>query len=648
MTLEWDRMIRRISTKWVLAVLAAVIVPFVGLAWLVNTKVSDRMAGDVVRYHLLRMATELANRIDDEIEERRKDVAFLATVPLVSWFVAGPDNDAGVFGYQVEGLIDSMVRQSGVYDYVMVIDRNGRVVRTNTIRADGTPLPSTVIGHLEDQKYSQTRWFQDALEKGAATIDFHRVQASVSDESYSGWYVGFVHRIALQPDQLEKNVQVGVILALMNWEHIQSHVSNFGRRRPTPEGEGSVGEDIYASSYAWMWASDADTIIAHPDEIYGTRVSTLEGGALKPLIAAARAADGGMYPEYEFKGVAKKAAFQHCRGPDQGGFGWVVGVGVDVDDIYAPVRELSRWLYTSSAVALALAVLLTVTVAHRTTRPIRELEQLTRRVGQGDLDARIDVRSNDELGQLASSFNRMTAELKENREKLVRAEKEKAWREMARQVAHEIKNPLTPISLSVGLLRRSRDEQSPEFDKILDRTIDLIQRQVENMRDVARDFYAFAGEHKDLRPVSASDILDDVLTLNEALAEERGVRLRRDPSADGELVRADADELQRALLNLVSNAIEAMPDGGDLHTRVSVEGEQVVIEIRDTGTGLSAEASQRLFEPYFTTRSSGTGLGLAIVRRIIEDMGGSVSLENSSTGRGAVARVVLPREQGSA
>ncbi|MEE8467595.1 MAG: sensor histidine kinase [Planctomycetota bacterium] len=642
-------MIRRISTKWVLAVLAAVIVPFVGLAWLVNTKVSDRMAGDVVRYHLVTMVTELANRIDDEIEERRGDVAWMAGMPFVNYLVDRDlDDEDGVFRMTVEGNIDRMIAEREVYDYVVVIDQSGRAMATNTTLANGAPLPPMVIARLMDQKYSDRRWFREAMRTGQATIDFHYVEMGVVDEDYDGWYVGFIHRIALQPYQLEKDVQVGVILALMNWEHIQSHVSSFGLRNPTLEGEGSVGEDIFASSYAWMWASDADTIIAHPDELYGTRVSTLESGALKPLIAAARAADYGMYPDYEFKGVAKKAAFQHCRGSDQGGFGWVVGVGVDDDDIYAPVRELSRWLYTSSAVALALAVLLTVTVAHRTTKPIRELEQLTRRVGHGDLDARIDVRSNDELGQLASSFNRMTAELKENREQLVQAEKEKAWREMARQVAHEIKNPLTPISLSVGLLRRSRDEQSPEFDKILDRTIDLIQRQVENMRDVARDFYAFAGEHKDPRPVSASDILDDVLTLNEALAEERGVRLRRDSSADAELVRADADELQRALLNLVSNAIEAMPDGGDLHTRVSVEGEQLVIEIRDTGTGLSAEASQRLFEPYFTTRSSGTGLGLAIVRRIIEDMGGSVSLENSSTGRGAVARVVLPREQGSA
>ncbi len=641
MTLEWARMIRRISTKWVLAVLAAVIVPFVGFAWLVNTKVSDRIGGAVVRYHLLTMATELASRIDDEIEERRGDLAWMSGMSIINYLVDEREDTYSTFLQTVKDDIDRMVTVRGVYDYVVVIDRNGRGVATNTIRADETPLPPMVIARLLDEDYSDRPWFREAMQVGQSTIDFHAVEMGVAEEGYDGWYVGFIHRIALQAYQKEEDGYLGVVLALMNWKHIQSHVSSFGA--PNLEGESSVGEDIYASSYAWMWAADADTIIAHPDEIYGTRVSTLENGELMPLIEAARASDWGMYPDYEFKGVAKKAAFQHCRSTDQGGFGWVVGVGVDVDEIYAPVRELSRWLFSSAAVALALAVLLTVTVAHRTTKPIRELQQLTRRVGHGDLDARIEVRTQDELGQLADSFNRMTAELKENRAQLMQAEKEKAWREMARQVAHEIKNPLTPISLSVGLLRRSRDEQSPEFDTILDRTIDLIQRQVEKMRDVARDFYAFAGEHRDPRPVSPSDILDNVLTLNEALAEDRGVRLRSNPSTGGELVRADADELERALLNLVSNAIEAMPDGGDLHTSVSAEGEQVVIEIRDTGTGITKEISERLFEPYFTTRSSGTGLGLAIVRRIIEDMGGSVTLENSSTGRGAVARVVLSR-----
>ena len=638
-------MIRRISTKWVLAVLAAVVVPFVGFAVFVETKVSSRLAVDVVRFHLLSLAADLADRIDEELDERRSDVALLASISLTKWFVDDLDDDRGTFRPDVEAIFNTTVREKEVYDYVLAIDTEGRVVGTNTRRADGTEFTDELKDWLGAKDYSAEPWFREAMETGISHVGFHRIDPGLPvGQPAGGWYVGFVHRI--DPLATQKH-PVGVVLALMNWSFVQLEVARYGVRQLAPEGTiHPVGEDIYASSYAWLWDSDGDTIIAHPrQELYGKRVSTLEGGKLIGLVEAVAEASFGMYPDYNFRDVDKKAAFKHCKSRAAGGFGWVVGVGADDAEIYAPVDELSDWLFTTSTVILTLAVVFTLFIAHRTTRPIRELEQLTRRIASGDLDARIEVRAKDELGQLASSFNRMAAELKENREQLVKAEKEAAWREMARQVAHEIKNPLTPISLSVGLLKRSRDERSPEFDAIFDRTIDMIQRQVENMREVARGFYTFAGEHRDTKPVTVWRAMDAVLELNAALAEERGVRLHPvDGTGKEDLVSADPDELQRALLNLVSNAIEAMPDGGDLYSRVESRDGRVVVEIRDTGTGISPDVAAHLFEPYFTTRSSGTGLGLAIVRRIVEDMGGVVELDNAMQGRGAVARVVLPRD----
>jgi nitrogen fixation/metabolism regulation signal transduction histidine kinase len=268
-------------------------------------------------------------------------------------------------------------------------------------------------------------------------------------------------------------------------------------------------------------------------------------------------------------------------------------------------------------------------------------------VGHGDLDAHIKVRSGDELGQLARSFNRMTAELKANRAQLVQAEKEAAWRGMARQVAHEIKNPLTPISLTLGLLKRSRDENSPEFDSILKRTIDVIQRQVEIMRKVVGDFTALAGVPRALSRVNVHTVLVDSLELHRAVAEDQEVDLRI-PELKGSLAplaQADHSELQRALVNLVSNALDAMPAGGVLRSQVTVTESEVQMELADTGSGISAEAADHLFEPHFTTRSAGTGLGLAIARRVVEDAGGSISLENAMEGPGAVARVSLPRSE---
>jgi signal transduction histidine kinase len=637
-------MIRRISTKWVLAVLWAVVVPFVGFSWFVDVKVSGALAGDVVRYYLVRMASDLAERLDEELEERSKDAEILAGVQLVSWLVedvvdSNTEDGAVTFESMVQKLFNNMVESRAVYDYVIALSPDGRVVMTNSVDADGERLPGWLQEHWDGVAFADEPWFQDALTDGEAMLDFHRLELEGDEQRRDGWYIGFASRIEKWPPRPQA---AGVLLTLMSWDTIQESLDAYGNRQVMAGNAAVVGEDIYESSYAWLWRNDADTIIGHPDrELYGERVTQIAGGDLQVLSDAAKTEVRGMYPDYEFLGVHKKAAFAHCRDVGQGGLGWVVGVGVDVDDIYAPVRELSNWLFTTSAVILGLAVLFTFYIAHRTTRPIRELEQHTRRVGQGDLSARLDVRSGDELGQLAASFNRMTEDLQQAQGQLVKAEKDAAWREMARQVAHEIKNPLTPISLSAGLLERSWQEKSPEFEAILGRTIPMIQRQVENMRQVARDFYAFAGEHKDPRSVPLGLLLEHVLDLNAAWAEECGVRLDT-PKVDGVFVHADPDELQRALLNLVANAIDAMPDGGDLRISVDQLDDQVVLELRDTGKGFDPGIADKLFEPYFTTRTSGTGLGLAIVRRVIEDLGGSVELVNAQDGPGAIARLTLP------
>jgi signal transduction histidine kinase len=644
-------MIRRISTKWLLAVLAAVVVPFSVFAYFVNIKVTERLGKDVVRFHLLSMAGDLGGRIDEEVEERRNDVELVSAIPEVNWFVDGLDDDRGTFQVNVELIFDRLVHGRQVYDYVLALDKSGRVVGMNTIGPSGEKVGTLAENYFFSTDFAGEPWFQEAMAGGVSQNDFHALsfgpispgEPPPAEGHPTDHYVSFVQRIEPLSNQ---DGPVGVLVALMNWEHIQEAVGRFGVRRL---GEGTSElhqEDIYASSYAWIWMADANTIIAHPNrDLYGQKVEELEDGQLIGMVNAAREARWGMFPDYAFRGIQKKAAFKHCRGPEQGGFGWVVGVGVNNADIFATADQLSNWLITLSVSILVLTVVLTAYIAHRTTRPIRELEQHFDRVGHGDLDAHIEVRSGDELGQLARSFNRMTAELKANRAQLVQAEKEAAWRGMARQVAHEIKNPLTPISLTLGLLKRSRDENSPDFDSILKRTIDVIQRQVETMRKVVGDFTALAGVPRALTSVNVHAVLVDSLELHRAVAEDREVDLRK-PELKGSLpplAQADHSELQRALVNLVSNALDAMPGGGVLRSQVTVTESEVQVELADTGSGISAEAADHLFEPHFTTRSAGTGLGLAIARRVVEDAAGRISLENATDGPGAIARVTLPR-----
>ena len=633
-------MIRRISTKWVLTVLAAVVLPFLGFAWIVNYQVSERLR-DVVRYYLLSIAGDLRDRIDNEIDERKLDVQLLAEGPATEWAL-GPFSEN--FQDLLQNSFDGFMEKGREYDLVLLSDAEGRIIAVSTRAPGGVEHGSPA---LLQQDVSGEPWFRQALAGEVVLVDQH-VSDYVGPKNPSGkrrpenYHIGFAAPVVREAGE----DPAGVVFALMNWSKIQYILLRLER----PGLEGVVARDIYSSSYAWLWRDDCNTIIGHTDyELYGQLVSEppIE---LSTLVEAARASRWGMYPEYTFRGVSKNAAFAHTRAPEQGGFGWVVGLGIDDEDVYATVEELRSLLQLSTLSVLGIVVLGTVLIARRTTRPIVELHQQTERVARGDLDTQIAVQSEDELGALARAFNRMTRELAENREQLIRAEKDAAWREMARQVAHEIKNPLTPIALSADLLKRARDEGSPEFDEIFDRTIEMMKRQVENMRAIASDFHAFAGASQpDPEIVDARELSDEVLELSSAWAADLGVSVER--SGSGGTLFVDRGELRRVLINIVSNALEAMQDGGrlvvDIETVSQASGDVVKIQIRDTGCGLSEEARERLFEPYFTTRTHGTGLGLAIARRLLDEMGGSIELNAATDGDpGTVATLTIPAAGG--
>ena len=631
------RMIRRLSTKWVLTALAAVALPFLGFAWYVDDQVAKWNA-TYVEYDLLSLAGEMADRLDSEIHEHQLDVELWGATPLTEWAIGDFGGDEVRFAPMLEAGFNHFIGTRRHYDLILAVDAQGQLVVANSKDPQGNPLSRDVLDNLEAHDFTVESWFQTAMRGEVALVDHHRSNLLPPKNPSTGshpenYHIGFGVPIR---SQLDPTKVVGVVFGLMNWSHIQHDLL----RPVRPSIPGRETPDLYRSVYAWLWMSDADTIIGHKDaDLYTTRVSE-PPISLPSMVAAARSKDWGMYPGYSFRGVMKTAAFKHCAGPDKGGFGWVLGVGVDDPDIFAMVHDLHTLLIGATLFALGVVVAGTVVVARRTTRPILLLKEQTERIAAGDLEARVDVKSGDELGDLAQSFNHMTRELSESRKSLVKAEKDAAWREMARQVAHEIKNPLTPISLSVDLLKRARDEKSPQFDSIFDRTVDLVQRQVDGMRRIASDFSAFAGAHKTAPSAfDARAVLEEVLDLNAAWADELGVTVER--SLASAPVFVDRGELRRVLINLVSNSLEAMSRGGKLFAGVRAADGKVEITIRDTGVGISTEVRARLFEPYFTTRTGGTGLGLAIARRLVEEMAGEIQILPGPDGQGTLARVVL-------
>jgi len=643
-------MVRRISTKLLLAVLAAVVIPFLGFAVFVDNQMAERMSRQVVLYALKGLAADLASKVDRQVAQYIRDVGLWAESPTCDWAIAEfEDEQAGRLepGEQTDTRFrelqrlqfDAAVRVSDI-DLLLLLDSRGRVVISNSIDGQGRRLPLDVKVALYARDFSAEPWFLAGMEGRPYSTDHHvsdlvPVQNTAPGKHPENYHLGFSApvRSLADPEQV-----IGVLHSLVNWKPIQDEVS-----LPVMKNyfQGLVGPHEFPSAYGWIWAADADTIIGHPNtELYGQRVSGPDIG-LPQMVEKARSEEWGLYDEYTFRGKRKNAAFKRTAGPEQGGFHWVVGVGIDNDDIFKQVRELRGLLLKSTLAVLLLAVLMTMVIARRTTSPIEELQRHMQRVASGDLDARIEVRSKDELGQLAEAFNRMTAEIKDQREQLVRAEKDAAWREMARQIAHDIKNPLTPIKLSADLLRRAKDENSPEFDRIFDRTIETLQRQVEHLREISSDFHALTGSHNPQRvPVDVGAMLDEVLALDAAWAEAQHVTVTR--SGAGGTVLADPGLLRRVLINLISNAFDAMPAGGELHCELSTGDGELLLDLRDTGPGIPDDVRPHLFEPYFTTRTAGTGLGLAIARRVVEEMGGRISLVPAEPGPGTVASIVLP------
>jgi two-component system, NtrC family, nitrogen regulation sensor histidine kinase NtrY len=300
---------------------------------------------------------------------------------------------------------------------------------------------------------------------------------------------------------------------------------------------------------------------------------------------------------------------------------------------------------------IIVAILLSSWAAARVTRPVEQLARAAQQVAAGNWDTRVAVAGGDELSQLAESFNRMTAELLAQKERLVQTERVAAWRELARRLAHELKNPLFPLQLTVENLMRARTQSPEQFDEVFDESARTLLAEISNLKTIIGRFSEFSKmPHPQLQPVQMNEIVRGVLKLYQAQLEAPGrapiaCKLELDESAG--TMAADPDLLHRALSNLVLNAMDAMPSGGTLMVRTRHADGKVTIEVADTGSGLTPEECERIFTPYYTSKQHGTGLGLAIVQSVVSDHGGRISVL-SEPGSGTTFVIELPDNLGAA
>ena len=290
----------------------------------------------------------------------------------------------------------------------------------------------------------------------------------------------------------------------------------------------------------------------------------------------------------------------------------------------------------------ALSVLVAVFISNWTTRPLDLLKRSLSAVALGGTNRPIRYRGQDEVGQLVEVYNRKVDELRESAEKLARSERETAWREMAQQVAHEIKNPLTPMKLSIQHFQRTWAPDAPDAEAKLDRFSTGMVQQIEVLSGIANAFGDFAR-----MPRAKPEDLDLGEVAEMALSVFNGTpnvhfELERN-TADPLLIHADREQLLRVFNNLLKNAMQAVPDERVAHISVTLRREKTlaVAEVKDNGVGIEEADRERIFQPNFTTKSSGMGLGLAMVLRIVEAAGGTVTF-TTNVGVGTTFVLKLP------
>ena len=310
-------------------------------------------------------------------------------------------------------------------------------------------------------------------------------------------------------------------------------------------------------------------------------------------------------------------------------------------DAIAEAKQTFTWYMLSIAVlVMALVAFISQRIGKNLTNPIKVLVDSTTRVATGDLDEQCELKTHDEIGDLAAAFNRMTRDLKQSRDQLIQAERLATAGKMSASFAHEIRNPLSSMRMLAQMMMQ-KPEMSVEKHQ---QSLRYILEEIERIDTIVKGLMDFARPTAlNLTQQRLAPVLQAVLALMEANLAHHQIQLVLDLSPETPEVQFDSDKLKQAFMNAVLNAMEAMPQGGELKVSTFTKAGHICIKIMDTGIGIPEEDLEHIFQPFFTRKTKGTGLGLANMKRILEEHGGKVEIE-STPGKGTTVLMRLPTD----
>jgi signal transduction histidine kinase len=609
-----------LTKRFLFTLVLSAAVPLVAFSWFALVGMRDRMERRIGDVYLPQLASDAAVNVAARVDYIRRTLALLVT-PAAN-LLAEPGRRRE-FEDQAKLLPDV----NEFFDLILLLGAEGRVVHAlYNPRLDPTTRAARQALRPERVRQDDTPWYAEIV-RGASEVwvdrhlsPFLHRSSERSSRDPAEHHVGLALQVA--------GSTPGCLFALARWERVQEVVDNavaFLRdpaRASLPSAEGFV-------------VDPRGVALAHTQR--GAYGEPLQPDMLRQrVLSAAR----GPLAFIDGEGQPRRGGSARIEGLPPG-LAWWFGLHVRESELFATSRDFARLLMAAIAGLVLVLGLWSLIASRAITAPVRDLAEATRRLAAGDLDARVATTGPAELGELSRSFNQMAEDLARSRLQLRAAERQAAWAEMARQVAHEIKNPLTPMRMSAQLLQRARRDGDARAPELAERLAKTVLDQTDALAKIAADFRQFAGPPQRQRErVAVAALFGDVAAFFADLAQVRGITLRVHEVAPGLAVAGDPKELARVLINLVQNAIEA--DGKRVDVAATAEDGAVVLTVTDDGPGVPADMHDKLFDPYFTTKSSGTGLGLAICRRIVEAHGGEIALRGSRVGE-TVFVVRLPR-----